>query len=103
MYTGGRRQALRNIGVDVTTSSTKIADADYTRREITLVNSGSTDVDIALEVGAPGVKEGTVPVATALTGIRLKALGGSWTSTEFKGAIAGIADTSTSRVQGVEL
>lgn len=101
MYTGTRTRVEANIGVLVLTTSTPILAVKRGRREVTLVNTGSNDVWLACEL--PGAATGATPVAVIGSGPYLKALGGSWTTTEYDGAISGIADTTASLVGGVAI
>lgn len=85
--------------VNVGTGSTTVLPFNISRREVTIVNDGTNIVYLALNT-TDGV---TVPTAAADSGIRLNASGGSWTSSHYKGPIAGIALVAANIVTVAEI
>ena len=68
-------------------ASAVLAVKNIGRREITVVNDHATNI-MYVQLA---VVDGTAPTAVVGQGIRLNAAGGSWTSTQWKGAVACIA------------
>jgi hypothetical protein len=94
-----RQAATQSGAVSVLITSTAIASKNPGRREITICNDHATQVVYL----ALATDSGVAPTAVASSGIRLNAAGGSWTSNEFDGAVAGISVGGTSVVTVVEL
>jgi hypothetical protein len=93
-------QAKTSGAVSVLTTTTTVAAANQSRREITIVNDHATQlVYLALNT-TDGT---TVPTAVANSGIRLNAAGGSWTTNSYKGPVAGISVGGTSVVTVVDI
>jgi predicted ester cyclase len=76
--------------VSVATTDTPIVSANLGRIEITIVNTSANIVDLAFGI-----------TAVAANGVRLAA-GASYTTTNWKGAIRGIAQTGASVVTVAE-
>jgi hypothetical protein len=81
--------AKTSASVSVLVTSTAVVARNLDRLELTIVNLDATNpIFLVLET-----VEGTNPTATT-AGLRLGA-GGSWTTTSFTGAVAGIATGGT--------
>ena len=89
--------ARASTAVSVLTSSTVVAGNNPGRLSITVVNDGSFTVYLDLATDQMEQNDDPIaPTATANSGIRLNANGGSWTETEYSGPVAGIASGGTS-------
>lgn len=80
--------------VSVTTGSTVVASPNADRAEITITNDHATQI-VYLKLAAAA--------ATANSGIRLNAAGGSYTTSAYTGEIRGISVGGTSTVLVVEV
>jgi hypothetical protein len=94
-------QTAKTCGaVSVLVTSTTVAAANISRRELTIVNDHATQV---LYLALNTTDGSTVPSAVANSGIRLNAAGGSWTTNAYKGPVAGISVGGTSVVTVAEI
>ena len=82
-----RSATAASTAVNVATSSTSVAAANAGRLQIDVVNDSDTVIYLKLGTGA-----------TANSGIRLNAHGGSWSSTRYTGAVTAIHAGSGSKV-----
>ena len=81
-------------------TTTTVAAANISRRELTVVNDHATQiVYLALNT----TDGSTVPTAVANQGIRLNAAGGSWTTNAYKGPVAAISVGGTSVLTVAEI
>lgn len=90
--------AKASTAVSVGTGSTVVAAANPSRVELTVVNDGANTVYLQLQTVV-----GQAPTAVASQGIRLNSGGGSWTTDNFTGAVAGIALTGATNVTIAEV
>lgn len=79
--------ATKSTGGTLGATSALVAAENVGRAEITIVNDHAVQVIYLQLATNPDVE----PTAVANQGIRLNAAGGSWTTNNFDGAIAGIA------------
>jgi hypothetical protein len=93
-------QAKTSGSISVLTTTTTVAAANQSRREITICNDHATQVVYLMLNTTDGT---TVPTATASNGIRLNGAGGSWTTNSYKGPVAGISVGGTSVVTVVDI
>lgn len=75
------------VGIDVLVTDTVVLPLNVGRREVTIVNDGANIVYLSFGVAA-----------TANSGVRLNASGGSYTTNNWQGKINGIALTGTTHV-----
>lgn len=89
--------AKQSGGASVLVTSTVVLAANPDAVERTVVNDSANVVYLQFST-----TDGTAPTAVAGQGVRLNANGGSWTSTAYTGAVAGIAVGATSGVTVAE-